>query len=256
MCDTRPKVSESRSPHAPSSSSGTGSGPPSADSADSPANPGAAPSVSRASGAAPSRKGFSEPPSELAGAVVASEPFRPSSAAEEMVDIDIEIEEFEVLDEEPAPLPPEVASAPRIPVAAPTPASVHRDKHARVVMVVEDDESIRAMIVRALGMSYTVYEADDGQTALEILAKISPPDCIISDWMMPRVDGLTLAKQVRADKNLKWTPFLLLTAKNHPLDVVQGINAGARHYLAKPFKMRELLEKVAGVLAKNQLPSR
>jgi CheY-like chemotaxis protein len=164
-----------------------------------------------------------------------------------------EIEEFEVLDDEPAAA---VASAPRLAVAAPVPASVHRDPAARVVMVVEDDASIRAMIVRALGMSYTVFEADDGQTALDILALIPPPACIISDWMMPRVDGVTLAKHVRADKALKWTPLLLLTAKNHPLDVVQGINAGARHYLAKPFKMKELLEKVASVLSKNQLPSR
>ena len=121
---------------------------------------------------------------------------------------------------------------------------------ARVVLVVEDDASIRAMIVRALGLSYTVFEADDGQTALEILAQIPPPACIVSDWMMPRVDGVELAKRVRADKNLKWSPVVLLTAKNHPLDVVQGINAGARHYLAKPFKMKELLEKVASVLGK------
>ncbi len=164
-----------------------------------------------------------------------------------------EIEEFEVLDEEPvasvAP-PSRVLSEPRPPaVAVPQPASVHKDPNARVVLVVEDDASIRAMIVRALGLSYTVFEADDGQTALDILAQIPPPACIVSDWMMPRLDGLELAKRVRADKNMKWSPVLLLTAKNHPLDVVQGINAGARHYLAKPFKMKELLEKVASVLA-------
>jgi CheY-like chemotaxis protein len=157
-----------------------------------------------------------------------------------------EIEEFEVLDEEPAP---RVASVPtRSPVAA-SPVSTHKDPNAPVVLVVEDDASIRAMTVRALGLTYTVYEADDGLAALDLLAQIPPPACIVSDWMMPRVDGLELAKKVRADKNLKWTPLILLTAKNHPLDVVQGINAGARHYLPKPFKMKELLDKVANVLA-------
>ena len=54
---------------------------------------------------------------------------------------------------------------------------------------------------------------------------------------------------VKATAALKWTPIIFLTAKNHPLDVVQGINVGARHYLAKPFKMKELLDKVALALA-------
>ncbi len=160
-----------------------------------------------------------------------------------------EIVEFEVVDEEPsrsAAEPPRMRAP--VPVA-PKPISVHKDANAPVVLVVEDDASIRTMIVRALGLSYTVFEADDGLAALDVLAQIPPPACIVSDWMMPRLDGVELAKKVRADKNLKWTPVVLLTAKNHPLDVIQGINAGARHYLAKPFKMKELLEKVASVLA-------
>jgi CheY-like chemotaxis protein len=196
----------------------------------------------------PPAQPFSAPPPELAGAVVTSSQAAIPSQIEIDEDALEEIEEFEVLDEEP--VPSAAPSNPRPPVAAlPTPASTHKDPSAPVVLVVEDDASIRAMIVRALGLSYTVFEAEDGQVALEILAQIPPPACIVSDWMMPRVDGVELAKKVRADKNLKWSPFLLLTAKNHPLDVVQGINAGARHYLAKPFKMKELLEKVASVLS-------
>jgi CheY-like chemotaxis protein len=194
----------------------------------------------------PSRGNVSAPPPELAGALVSSEPIRVAEPVELADDEIEEIEEFEVLDEEP--VPSLVPASPRPSTVAPKPASTHSDANAAVVLVVEDDVSIRAMIVRALGLSYTVFEADDGQTALEILAQIPPPACIVSDWMMPRIDGLELAKQVRADKNLKQTPLLLLTAKNHPLDVVKGINAGARHYLAKPFKMKELLDKVASVL--------
>ena len=198
----------------------------------------------------PATKQFSDPPPELAGAVVTSGTIQaalPGGGIEIDEDALEEIEDFEVLDEEPVPAAS--VSVPSRPiVAAPQPASLHKDPNAAVVLVVEDDASIRAMIVRALGMSYTVFEADDGQTALEILAQISPPACIVSDWMMPRLDGVELAKRIRADKNLKWSPVLLLTAKNHPLDVVQGINAGARHYLPKPFKMKELLDKVAHVL--------
>jgi CheY-like chemotaxis protein len=207
----------------------------------------------------------SDPPPELFGALVTSDSIEAtrqgssgeatrqgsSSAAGEPIELgedDLEeIHEQEVADEPPVPSVEPVS--PRMAVAeAPKPASAHKDPAAPTVLVVEDDASIRAMIIRALGLSYTVFEADDGVSAMEILARIPPPACIVSDWMMPRMDGLELAKRVRSDKALKWTPLILLTAKNHPLDVVQGINAGARHYLAKPFKMKELLDKVGSVL--------
>ncbi len=191
----------------------------------------------------PPKQALTGPPPELAGALVTSDP-RQDAAIPIDEDALEEIEEFEVLDEEPVPS----ASVPAPVVAAPKPASTHKDPNAPVVRVVEDDASIRAMIVRALGLTYTVFEAEDGQAAIETLAQIAPPACIVSDWMMPRVDGVEFAKRIRADKNLKFTPLIMLTAKNHPLDVVQGINAGARHYLAKPFKMKELLEKVSSVL--------
>jgi CheY-like chemotaxis protein len=193
----------------------------------------------------------SAPPTELAGAIVSGE-LDPEEIEE--------IAEFEVLDEAPAASSAGVdraarsadapsPSRPADPTAPPQPASTHKDAAAPVVLVVEDDASIRAMIVRALGLSCTVFEAEDGEAALALLARIPPPACVVSDWMMPRMDGLVFARHVRADKNLKRTPLILLTAKNHPLDIVQGINAGARHYLAKPFKMKELLDKVGSVLA-------
>ena len=162
-----------------------------------------------------------------------------------------EIEEFEVVDEGPVP---RAAVPPRPPPLdhsrPPVPASTHKNPSAPVIVVVDDDPTIRVMIVRALGLSATVYEAEDGIAGLALLARIPPPACVVLDWMMPRMDGLELAKRVRADKNLRGTPVILLTAKSHPLDVVQGINAGARHYIAKPFKMKELLDKVAAILGK------
>jgi CheY-like chemotaxis protein len=131
---------------------------------------------------------------------------------------------------------------------APPPAMRGPKPDSPTVLVAEDDASIRMMIVRALATQYTVYEAIDGQHASELLDRIPAPACIVSDVMMPRMDGIGLAKKVKATASLKWTPLVFLTAKNSPLDVVQGINAGARHYLSKPFKMKELLEKVGSVL--------
>jgi DNA-binding response OmpR family regulator len=150
----------------------------------------------------------------------------------------------------PPPAPPARAVAPpKPPSAAPVVVepqpSASPGPHAKVIMVVEDDASIRDMLVRSLGTTYTVFEAPDGQTALEMLAGINkPPDLMIMDVMMPRMDGLTLAGKLKAESRLKSVPLIFLTGRDSPKDVVQGINVGARHYLTKPFKIQTLLEKV------------
>ena len=146
--------------------------------------------------------------------------------------------------------PPRVptAEAPRVPAAPPTVSelapSANPGAHAKIIMVVEDDASIRDMLVRSLGGTYCVYESPDGQTALENLTRMKPPDLIIMDVMMPRMDGWTLASKLKAESRLKNVPLIFLTGRDSPKDVVQGINAGARHYLTKPFKIQTLLEKV------------
>jgi DNA-binding response OmpR family regulator len=124
------------------------------------------------------------------------------------------------------------------PVAMPSPI-------APVVLVVDDDSDIRAMLVRALGSTYTVYEARDGLEARELLDRIPPPDAIVSDVMMPKLDGFGFAKLLRKDAALQRIPILFLTARGSPTDVVGGINAGARHYVTKPFKLTEVLSKLA-----------
>jgi DNA-binding response OmpR family regulator len=115
-------------------------------------------------------------------------------------------------------------------------------------MVVEDDPSIREMLVRSLGLEYMVYEASDGQVALEMLGRMRAPDLLIMDVMMPRMDGLQLAGKLKTENQLKGVPIIFLTGRDSPKDVVQGINMGARHYLTKPFKIQELLAKVAKTL--------
>lgn len=129
------------------------------------------------------------------------------------------------------------------PSAVPTP-------NAPVVLVVDDDADIRTMLVRALGAKYTVYEARDGLDAREILTRMPTPDAIVCDVMMPRLDGLSFAKLVRKDDELQRIPFLFLTARGSPIDVVSGINAGARHYVTKPFKIADVMTKVSAMVAK------
>ena len=119
-----------------------------------------------------------------------------------------------------------------------------------VLLVVEDDPAIREMLVRSLGLDYIVYEAADGQHALEMLTRMKPaPDLLILDVMMPRMDGLSLAGKLKTEpQHLRSVPIIFLTGRDSPKDVVQGINVGARHYLTKPFKIQDLLAKVAKTL--------
>ncbi|HEX3769327.1 MAG TPA: response regulator [Polyangiaceae bacterium] len=121
---------------------------------------------------------------------------------------------------------------------------------APVVLVVDDDASIRTMLVHALGKTYTIYEASDGIEAKAVLDAIPLPSAIVCDVMMPRMDGFQLAKQLRKDKNLSRIPILFLTAKDGAMDVITGINAGARHYVTKPFKIAEVVAKVGHMTGK------
>jgi DNA-binding response OmpR family regulator len=102
--------------------------------------------------------------------------------------------------------------------------------------------------VRALGMKYTVLQASDGLAASELLGKIAPPDLMIVDVMMPRIDGFSLATNVRKRPEFQSLPIIFLTAKTAAHSVIKGIQLGARHYLSKPFSVTDLLTKVDRIL--------
>jgi DNA-binding response OmpR family regulator len=129
------------------------------------------------------------------------------------------------------------------PVASPGP-------NAPVVLVVEDEEELRLMLGKMLGGTFTVYAAVDGLAALDLLAQIPTPDAIVLDVMMPRLDGLAVGRSIKADPRLDRVPILYLTAKSGPYDIVAGINAGARHYLTKPFKMQDLLARLEAMVTR------
>lgn len=148
----------------------------------------------------------------------------------------------------PISVAPSGPSSPAMMLATPEPAA-SPGPTAKVVMVVEDDAAIREMLVRSLGLEYCVYEAHDGQMALDMLTAMREPDLMLVDVMMPQMDGLVLAGKLKAEKRFKTVPIIFLTGLDSPKDVVQGINAGARHYVTKPFKIQDLLVKIAKAMA-------
>jgi len=115
------------------------------------------------------------------------------------------------------------------------------------VLVVEDDDSIGTMITKMLGKAYEVERASDGTQGLAAATRFLP-QLVVLDVMMPGIDGYATAQRLRAVPALKNVAIIFLTAKGGPMDVVKGIQAGARFYLTKPFKMDELLTKVRKAL--------
>jgi DNA-binding response OmpR family regulator len=116
----------------------------------------------------------------------------------------------------------------------------------KLVLVVDDDASVRVLVSKALqAKGYEVKEASDGLAASEALGAMTrPPDLMICDVMMPTIDGFSLARLVKQHAELRAMPIIFLTAKSQPSDVVQGIQLGARHYIQKPFSIKDLLDKV------------
>ena len=112
------------------------------------------------------------------------------------------------------------------------------------ILAVEDDPELLRMIKTMLAQVGEVTTAKDGQEAYDLVQQGLIPDVIVTDVMMPRMDDLTLAKELKNNPDTSGIPLVMLTAKGGPKDVISGINAGARHYIAKPFKAAELIDKV------------
>jgi CheY-like chemotaxis protein len=123
-------------------------------------------------------------------------------------------------------------------------------KGARSLLIVEDDDATRRLMVRALRTAYTVYEASDGEEAAKMLDAHPNVDCVVSDIMMPKLSGTELADKMRSDPRLAKVPIVFVTAKKGAGEGMEGIKFGARHFLRKPFKLRDLLEKIASVIDK------
>ena len=123
---------------------------------------------------------------------------------------------------------------------------------AAAIIVVDDDPPIRRMLERTLAAEgYAVRTAADGGAALAAVEK-SVPDLIVLDVAMPGVDGLAVARRLRA-KGLG-VPILMLTARDGVPDRVAGLDAGADDYLVKPFAVQELTARVRALLRRGHVP--
>ena len=114
------------------------------------------------------------------------------------------------------------------------------------ILIADDDRAIREALTRALTLEgYDVVQAPDGAAALTLIES-SQPDVAVLDIMMPNVDGLTVCRVLRAERNR--IPVLMLTARTETPDRVAGLDAGADDYLPKPFDLDELLARLRALL--------
>lgn len=116
---------------------------------------------------------------------------------------------------------------------------------ARRILVIEDDPDVVHVVEAFLAREgFEVTTARDGVDGLEV-ALASDPDLIVLDWMLPRLDGPTLLRRLRAERS---TPVIMLTARSEEEDRIAGLEVGADDYVAKPFSPRELVARVRAVL--------
>ncbi|MFA1546910.1 SpoIIE family protein phosphatase [Actinomadura chokoriensis] len=135
-------------------------------------------------------------------------------------------------------LPPDAAG----PVS--DPASAHEGATPATVLVADDNGDMREYLARLLrGAGYRVDTVADGRAALEAVRR-DPPDLVVSDVMMPRLDGLEMVAELRADPRTAAVPVLLLSARAGQEASIEGLRAGADDYLLKPFAAAELLARV------------
>lgn len=119
------------------------------------------------------------------------------------------------------------------------------------ILIIEDNEDVRENTTEILELAnYEVCAAEDGKKGFE-MAKLTKPDLIICDIMMPKFNGYEVLLHLNKDKITASTPFIFLTAKTEKTDIRKGMNLGADDYLTKPFEENELLDAVASRLKKN-----
>ncbi len=121
-----------------------------------------------------------------------------------------------------------------------------------VVMIVEDNSDLRNFIAQSLAVDYKVIQAINGADALQTLSH-DLPDLIISDIMMPQMDGIEFLQQLRQQEQFKTIPFFLLSSKSTQSDTQIGLQYGADDYLTKPFDMEELMLRVKNIINSRKL---
>lgn len=116
------------------------------------------------------------------------------------------------------------------------------------LLLVEDNRELRNFFRETFAKEFHILEAGDGREALE-MARKEPPDLILSDVMMPVMDGITFCERIKKDEVLNHIPFILLTAKSSPENKVKGVESGADYYFTKPVNIRMLKATIQNIIA-------
>jgi CheY-like chemotaxis protein/AraC-like DNA-binding protein len=142
----------------------------------------------------------------------------------------------------PKPMAESGSSSP-VPAERPTPLTESADGERPLLLLVEDHPELRSYLHKLLEADYRLLEAENGEAGLK-QARAEVPDLIISDVMMPEMDGYALCQRLKEDLPTSHIPIILLTARADTQSRLQGLEGGADAYLAKPFERDELLLRV------------
>lgn len=129
------------------------------------------------------------------------------------------------------------------------------DRPKRILVVDDHPDNIQVLRARLEARGYLVDEAEDGQQALERVHASPPPDLILLDVMMPKIDGFEVVRRIKSDETLPFIPVIMQTALDTTESMVQGLDAGADDYIAKPINFRELDARVKSLLRIQSLQS-
>ncbi len=119
------------------------------------------------------------------------------------------------------------------------------------VLVVEDNKTLRRLLENRLGRQFTVRVAENGERALQVIEE-GLPDLIVSDIMMPAMDGFALLAALRGNPATEAVPFIFLTAKNDDLSRQKGLKKGVDDYLTKPFDIDNLIRRAEQLVSRSQ----
>lgn len=166
--------------------------------------------------------------------------------------VELPLQPMTITDENFLPLPILVTATDfPSPVTATTPSELVLSQDTPLILVVEDNAELREFIVSELGATYRIRAAVNGHEGL-ILARQELPDVVISDVMMPRMDGFTLTEQLKSDPTTDHIAVILLTATLEDESRMQGFRHGADEYLTKPFHMAELSLRLRNLFTRQQ----
>ena len=119
------------------------------------------------------------------------------------------------------------------------------------ILVVEDEEAIREMLIMALGQNeLNVTAVASAELALQTLAD-KTMDLLVLDWMLPGISGVELARRLKNDPHYKKLPIILLTARGEEADKIRGLEIGADDYMTKPFSPKELVARIKAVMRRS-----